>query len=75
MGDLSQQSFKNAQQRPQRRLDRWEQDEIQRAKRDFSRWIWVCAFCVVLGVIGINLWASLVPSGPPTYNMPYSVRR
>ena len=52
---------------------RWVQDKMR--TEDIPNWLWVCMFCVVIGVIGVNLWALLVPSGPPTYNMPYSVKR
>ena len=73
--DLSQQTFKNTQQRPRRRLDRWELDEIRAAREFFDRTVWGCVFFVILAVIGLSIWASLVPAGPPAYSVPYSVSR
>jgi hypothetical protein len=61
--------------RPRRRIDRWELDEIRAAQDAWSRALWGCAVVVILAVIGLSLWAARVPSGPPVYNMPYSVNR
>ena len=73
--DLSQQTFKNTQQRPRRRLDRWELDEIRAAQEFFHRTLWGCVFFVILAVIGLSIWGSLVPAGPPVYSVPYSASR